>query len=229
MLNPAYDLASSQRAARLAAQEEGVFAAVGIHPHACAEWDAHAADTLRRLATGAAVVAIGEIGLDYYRQHATREVQVRAFIEQIALARELSLPIIVHCRNAYEDCLDILRTQAQGIPCVLHAFSGEASHAQAALDLGCMLGIGGPITYPRAHMLREIARQAPLEALIVETDAPYLPPQDRRGQRNEPAAVKVVAEQLAHVRHMSLEDVAQATTDNAFRLFKLHTREARST
>ncbi len=227
IVNPAYDLISSQRAVQLATQVGGIYAAVGIHPNECAEWDATTADALRAMAAHPRVVAIGEIGLDYHWQKTTREQQCLAFEAQIALAREMHLPIIVHCREAYDDCLSILRAHAQDMPCVLHAFGGDVTHLRAALDLGCAIGIGGPITYPKAHLLREVARLAPLESLVVETDAPYLPPQPKRGQRNEPAWVRTVAEHLGHVRNMSLEAVAQATTDNAFRLLRIHTREAK--
>lgn len=229
MLNPAYDLASSRRAAALAAARDDVVAAVGVHPNDAAEFTEASLDALRALAAGSAgrgpsgrgVVAIGEIGLDYHWKTVSPERQSDAFVAQLALARELDLPVIIHCRDAYDDCLELLRAHGQGLSLVMHAFGGKAAHMRAALDMGYHIGVGGPVTYPSAHGLRDLVKSIPLERLVLETDSPYLTPQPHRGKRNEPAYVRLVAERVADVRQMSVDRVAEITTHNGRRLFRL--------
>ncbi len=216
LLNPAYDLVSSRRAATLARTEEGIVAALGVHPNEAAGFDAST------LASAPGVVAIGEIGLDYHWDTAPREAQAQAFVAQLALARELNLPVIIHCREAYDDLLALLRAHGAGLAGVLmHAFAGSLEHLRAALALGAHIGIGGPVTYPKAHALREVVRAAPLDHLLLETDAPYLAPQSQRGKRNEPAYLVAVAQKVAEVRGLSIHEIAQRTLDNGRRLFKL--------
>jgi TatD DNase family protein len=221
ILNPAYDLASSRRAVALASAETGLIAAVGIHPNDAAGFDESSLAELRALAGKPGVAAIGEIGLDYHWDTVPREAQAQAFVAQLALARELDLPVIIHCREAYDDLLTILCTHGRGLDLLMHAFAGSLEHLNAALALGAYVGIGGPVTYPKAHALREAVRAAPLDRLVLETDAPYLPPQAHRGQRNEPAYLVEVAQKVAEVRSLSVHEIARRTLDNGRRLFRL--------
>jgi TatD DNase family protein len=228
-LNPAYDLESSRRAVALAQAREDVVAAVGVHPNDAREFGPPDLQTLhdlvvetRRGASLQKIVAIGEIGLDYHWKTVAPEAQAEAFITQLKLARELDLPVIIHCRDAYDDCLEILRKHAQGMALVLHSFAGKLAHLRAALDLGYFIGVGGPLTYPNAHTLRDCVKAAPLDRIVLETDSPYLAPQGQRGKRNEPAFVRQVAGKLADVRQLGLDDIARITSDNANRLFRLN-------
>ena len=211
------DARPSEAAGRLAM----VLATVGVHPHDASAFTDAACETLRALAARPRVVAIGECGLDYFRDLSPREVQRRVFARQLALAREVGLPVVVHCREAYGECLDIVRGEL-GVPArgVLHCFQGDADAARRALDLGLCLGIGGSLTFPREEALRRTVAGLPLERLLVETDSPYLTPRPRRG-RNEPALVRLVAECLARVLSATIERVAEATTANACQLFRL--------
>lgn len=221
VVNPGADLASSRRACDLAAREERVWAAVGIHPHDAGQW-AGAAEEIRRLARGPRVVAIGETGLDYYRMLSPAPVQQEAFAGHIALARELGLPLILHCRDAYPDMMEILRREKAGeVGGVLHCFSGDEEAARRALNMGFHLGFAGPVTFANAHNLRRVLRVVPLDRLLVETDCPYLAPEPWRGKRNEPAFVARVAEAVAQAKGVPPDRLASITTENARRLFRL--------
>ncbi len=216
------DLAGSRRAVALAAAEPHVWAAVGVHPHDAAMFDAAALNELRALAADGRVLAIGEIGLDYYRDLSPRPLQREALAAQLALAQDLGLPVIVHDRDAHDDTLAMLRSAAgRGLRGVMHCFSGGPELARDVLDLGLYIGIAGPVTYPKASRLAEVVRLAPLERLLVETDCPYLAPQAYRGRRNEPAYVRLVAERVAELRGLPLAEVGRITSDNARDLFKL--------
>jgi TatD DNase family protein len=201
--------------------------ATGIHPHnAAAHAGAVAAGVAaveqRLQAHGA--VAIGEIGLDYHYDFSPRDVQEAVFRAQVALARRLSLPIIIHTREATDDTLRILREEGGNVRGVFHCFTGDAAMARGVLDLGFHVSFAGIVTFPRADSLREAARLVPADRLLVETDAPYLAPVPYRGKRNEPAHVAEVAERLAEVRGEPLGDLADATTRNFDALFSGHTR-----
>lgn len=229
IVNVGADLASSQRAVELAAKHDGIYAAVGTHPHDAKKLDGTALAELRELARRPKVVAVGEIGLDFYRDLSPRDVQRRAFRAQLAWAARLGKPVIIHDRDAHDEILQILTdwaaelkgTQLAGRAGVLHTFSGNLSMAEQAIDLGFYISISGPITYENARQLAEIVRILPLDRLLVETDCPYLTPQPHRGKRNEPAYVRLVAERIAALRGIPLDDVAEATTANARRLFGL--------
>ncbi len=223
IINPGVDFESSRRALALAAAHPEVYAAVGLHPNSCGELSAAQIDELRALAGAPRVVAIGEVGIDYYWNKFPPEAQRRGFAAQLALAGELGLPVIVHNRDAHEDTLAVMEEHGRGT-IVLHSFSGNAGHARRALAAGAYLGVTGAITYPKAHELRRAIGQAPLERLLIETDAPFLPPQPRRGKRNEPAWVAWVAEKIAEVKEISLQAVAEATAANAERVFKFRER-----
>ncbi len=217
------DLLSSRRAVELAAREPGIWAAVGIHPHDAATVNRVTLAELRTLAQNPRVVAVGEIGLDYYRDLSPRAQQCEAFEAQLALARELGLPVIVHDRDAHAETLAILRREAQrpgaSLSGVMHCFSGDLALARAVLNLGFYIGIAGPVTYPRNSVLSDVARLVPAERLLIETDCPYLAPQARRGQRNEPAYVHYVAERVAELRGLSVGELGEMTSENARVLF----------
>jgi TatD DNase family protein len=214
-----YDLASSEWAIQLSTQLAGCFASIGIHPHDATQCTPETLRRLQQLASQPDVVAIGEIGLDYYRNLCPRQAQQRAFRLQLQLAVQLQLPVIIHCRDAYDDLLTILSEYP--VRGVLHCFSGELHHAQRAVEMGWFLGIGGVVTFKNAHTLREVVQQTPLENLLLETDAPYLAPMPHRGKRNEPAYIPVIAQTVAALKGVSLAELSTATTGNAFRLFAL--------
>ncbi len=221
ILSVGCDLASSQANIDLAERYPNIFASVGIHPHDAREADESAIAELKTMISNSQkVVAVGEIGLDFYRDRSPRDVQRLAFRRQIALAREVHLPIIVHDRDAHEEVLRILREEsADEVGGVLHCFSGDAAMARACLELGFLLSFPGTITYPKNNAAREVVRSIPIDHLLVETDCPYLAPQTFRGRRNEPAYVRHTAEMIADIKGLTVDDVARITTLNAFRLF----------
>ena len=213
-----YDLESSRRAVELATQSDALYAAVGIHPHDAAQCDADALATLRDLAQQPRVVAIGEIGLDFYRDLSPRAAQYEAFHAQMHLTQSLGLPVILHCRDAYDELLRVL-AEYPTVRGVLHCFSGTEAHAQRGLELGYSLGIGGVITFKSAEPLRAIVRAMPRDRLLLETDAPYLAPHPYRGKRNEPAYLPLIAQQVAALWEVSLETLSALTEANVARLF----------
>ena len=215
------DLPSSKAAVQLAERYRFIWAAVGVHPHEAKTVDATVLAQLKGLASSERVVAIGEIGLDYYRDLSPREDQRRAFREQLRLSFELDLPVVVHNREAGEDLLRILREERSVYRGVIHSFLEGRDRAEAFLALGFHLGIGGPITFPKNERLRNAVRAIPLVHLLLETDCPYLTPVPHRGKRNEPTYVRFVAEKVAELKDISAEDVMQKTTENARRLFGL--------
>jgi len=229
ILVPGVDLVSSQRAIRLAESEKVIFAAVGIHPNDALSWKKDSLEHLRNLAGHPKVVAIGEIGLDYYRDRAPRALQTQIFKDQLGLAAELSLPVVIHSRQAEEDILEILEAWKKALlanhsdlfehPGVLHSFSGRQKEAQRAIKARFSIGVTGPVTYPNARELRETLWSLNLEDLLIETDAPFLTPQAHRGKRNEPAYVCYIAQKLAELFNMTQENVAIITSNNASRIF----------
>lgn len=211
-----YDLASSERAVTLAKNDERMWATVGIHPHDAAEYAPDTQARLHELAKHPRTVAIGEIGLDFYRDLSPRDAQETAFRAQITLARETELPIVIHCRDAYPETLAILEAEAHGITVILHCFAGDEGDAERAFRHGWYLGVGGTVTYKKNDALRAIVRSAPQSLLLLETDAPYLSPEPFRGKfPNEPARVALVAQRIADVRGESKEAVVAYTTINA--------------
>jgi TatD DNase family protein len=213
-----YDLPSSERAVSLAESDPRVWAVVGVHPHDAQHWNDEAANRLRNWAANPRVVAIGEIGLDFYRDLSPRPAQYGAFRAQLALAAEVGLPVVIHCRNAYPETMDLLEAEAGDTPIVLHCFAGDRTHAERAWARGWFLGVGGTVTYKKNDVLREIVAAAPQSSLLLETDAPYLSPEPLRGRfPNEPARVPLVAACVAAVRGETPEQVADYTTANARR------------
>ena len=213
------DLESSRESVALALQHPNIYAAVGVHPHDASTVDPELLATLKGLCREEKVVAIGETGLDYYRDRSPREDQRRAFRAQLELAQELELPVIVHDRDAHDDVLAILREfSGPSLQGVLHCFSGDLAMARDCLELGLYISIAGPVTYPKNTALREVVAGVSIDRLLVETDCPYLSPQKYRGRRNEPAHVRLTAEMVATVKGLSSEDVARITSHNAWKL-----------
>jgi TatD DNase family protein len=200
-----------------------IYTSVGIHPHEAKEVTPAHLEALARLANHPKVIAWGEIGLDYFYDHSPRDVQQRVFRDQIALAHDAKLPIIIHCRDAWSDCLDILEKswKPTGRGGILHCFTSTIEDARRGLDMGFMISFTGNLTYPKAQNIREVAKDLPLENILIETDSPYLAPQAVRGKRNEPAYVAEVAKALANVRNLGTEETAAATARNFRRFFHL--------
>lgn len=236
ILNPGLNLSSSQRALKLSEKFPEVFAAVGVHPNDSSMWENGTESSLRKIAGHPKVVAIGEIGLDYYRDRSPQDVQVHVFRKQLELADELDKPVIIHVRDpndgehkAMQEVIKILVNWLDGVsrntpsllehPGVLHSFSGDEKAARQAIELNFFLGFTGPVTYPKADQLRSVVASVPLEDILIETDAPFLTPQQFRGKRNEPAHVKYIADKIAQIHGTSLEEVGDITSENATRLF----------
>ena len=214
------DMSSNTEAIALAKEFSNIYATVGMHPHDAKDVSADELKKLKELAAAPKVVAVGETGLDYYYDHSPREVQRRVFAEFIHLARETQLPIVVHERDAAQGVADLLRTEGAGkLRGVIHCFTGNYEDARDYLDLGFYISFTGIITFKNANPLREVVRKVPLEKMFVETDSPYLTPVPYRGRRNEPAYVRYVAETVAGVKSLSLEEVARVTTKNVRELF----------
>ena len=221
MICPGVDAATSQLAIDLAQANPGtIFPCAGVHPHDTTNFSDATLAEIRRLATDNQVVAIGEIGLDYYRNLSPMMDQKRAFAAQVALAQEFGLPIVVHNRNAHADIMAALRPLG-AVRGVWHCFIGDRTMAEEGLSLGMYLSFAGPVTYPANTVLAEVAAWAPLERILIETDCPYLTPHPNRRDRNEPANVAKTAARIAELRGMSVEDLAIATSANAAALFGL--------
>jgi TatD DNase family protein len=221
------DGASSQRAVALAQQYEGVFAAVGIHPHEAQHAtpeDYKALMGLARVREANRIIAWGEIGLDYYYDHSPRDVQRREFRRQIRMAREVDLPVCIHSRDAHDDVLTILdEEKAIDVGVVMHCFSGDEEVARRSLDLGFYISFAGPVTFTNARQLPAIVPLVPDDRLLIETDAPYLSPHPWRGRehRNEPARVAIIAARVAELKGINTEAVGQLATENFKTLFKV--------
>ena len=200
-----------------------IYASVGIHPHEAKEVTQQHLDELAHLARHPKVIAWGEIGLDYFYDHSPREVQATVFRSQMELAHAAKLPIIIHCRDAWEDCLAQIEMhwKATGLGGILHCFTGTLEHAKRGLEMGFYISFAGNSTYPKTQNIREVAKEIPLERMLIETDSPFLAPQAFRGKRNEPAYVAEVAKALAAVRNLAPEEFAATTAANFRRLFRI--------
>jgi len=225
---PAIDLETCQESLALADQYNNIYVAVGVHPNSTVNFDAETLAKVRDYAKHNKVVSIGEIGLDYHWDKSPKDIQRRAFEQQLELASELELPVIIHNREASDDTMDVLEAWANGLPDslqehpgVMHSFSAPQDIADRALAIGFYLGFTGPITFKKAQELRDVAQTIPLVRILVETDGPFLTPQPYRGKRNEPAYVQYMTEKLAELHDISYEEMAQHTTDNAIRLFNM--------
>ncbi|TFG91467.1 MAG: YchF/TatD family DNA exonuclease, partial [Syntrophobacterales bacterium] len=221
------DIESSRKACELTYSHEGIYCSVGVHPHDAVRVTEKCYDIIRQLAVETPKnVAIGEIGLDFYRDRSPRDVQEIVFRRFLIMASELSLPVIIHDRDAHEPILRILREEkSRGLRGVLHCFSGDLEMARECVDLGFYLSIPGTVTYPTNDQLRTVVRGIRIENLLLETDCPYLSPVPFRGKRNEPSYLRIMAEKVAELKGLSLEDVARITTLNAETLFGLGWKE----
>jgi TatD DNase family protein len=209
-----------------AEQNDWIYASIGIHPHEAKQVTVAHLDQLAALAKHPRVIAWGEIGLDYHYDHSPRETQHQAFRDQLALARQAKLPIVIHCREAWSDCLSILQEDwvSSGLGGILHCFSSTLEDARRGLEMGFLISFAGNSTYPKAQNLRDVAKALPLEKILIETDSPYLAPQPHRGKRNEPAYVAEVAKCLASVRNLAPDELAAATAENFRGLFSITRR-----
>ena len=221
ILNPGCDVESSRKAVRYAAAYPHVYAAVGIHPENCGGCTAGDLDAIRALAQQPKTVAIGEIGLDYYwAENPPRDFQQQVLRQQLALARELALPVIIHDREAHADTLAIVR-EFPGVTGVFHCFSGSPEIARELLKMGWYLGFDGPVTYKNARRAPEVAAVTPLDRMLIETDSPYMTPVPYRGRRNDSGYVHLVAEKLAEWKGVTAEEMTRVTWENGRRLFRI--------
>lgn len=227
VINVGLDAESSRKSLEMAKKYDDVFVAVGCHPHEAAKMKEGDLKSLADLTKASRVVAIGEIGLDFYRNLSPRKSQLEVFKEQLDLAGELSLPVVVHCRQAHKEVFDILNAWVKAAPAgnnkrgVIHCFSGDIGMARRYIDLGFYISLAGSVTYPSAGELVKVARELPLDRLLLETDCPFLAPQAHRGKRNEPSYIALTAEKVAEVRQAPVEVVAEAAAGNTIELFRL--------
>jgi TatD DNase family protein len=220
MLIPAVDLASSVQAVELAEKYKEVYAAVGVHPHDVKEWDDSLIKEIETLAQSKKVAAIGEIGLDYYYDFSPRDIQIKALEAQLELALKLKLPVIVHNREASKDILEIFRKYSERkLQAQFHCFSGSLAEAKELIEMKYYISFTGNITYKKADNLREVVKNIQVDDMLLETDSPFMAPGDQRGKRNEPAFIKMIAEMIAELQHISVEDVARTTSVNAHTLY----------
>ena len=221
VVNPGCDLPSSRTAVALAERYPHVYAAVGVHPENCGDWEDGFLSQLRQLAARDKVRAIGEIGLDYYwEENPPRALQQHVFRAQLALAAELDLPVIVHDREAHGDCMEIVRDFPR-VRGVFHCYSGSAEMARELVKLGWMISFTGVLTYKNARKAVEAAREIPMERLMIETDSPYMAPVPCRGKRNDSTLVRYVCEKLSEIKGISPEDCARITLENGKRFFRI--------
>jgi TatD DNase family protein len=219
IVNIGANLASSRASVALAERYDFIYATVGIHPHDAETANQDVLEELRILAQHPKVIAVGEIGLDYYRDYSPRPAQRQAFRDQLALASALGLPVVIHSRDAHDEVMATLRDwEGNG---VLHTYAAGPEHLDAVMAMGFFIGISGPVTFPKAKQLRDVAKAVPQDRLLLETDCPYLTPEPHRGKRNEPAHVKYIAEAVARARDAPSEQIASATTENSRHLFGL--------
>ena len=220
---PSEDVATSQKAIALAESHDCLYAAVGIHPQVTKDATEEAMAELADLANHhPKVKAIGEIGLDYYYLYTDKETQKKWFARQIELAKELDLPILIHDRDAHGDTLDILKQhKGKNLRGILHCFSGSLETAKELMKLGFYISFAGPVVFPKSLKLKEVAKEIPLDRLLIETDSPYLTPPPNRGKRNDPSNVYYVAQELARLKDMPLENLVAATTKNAKTIYQI--------
>ena len=220
VINIGADLKSSIASVSLAEKYPNIYATVGVHPHDAKNMDDSTLEILRSLAKRNKVVAIGEIGLDFYYDNSPRDEQRKWFREQLKLAKELDLPVVIHSRDAQQETFDTLKEAQDGtLRGVLHCYSGSKEMAMEYIKLGFYISIAGPVTFKNARVLKEVAKAVPLDKLLVETDCPYLAPEPHRGKRNEPVYVKYVAGTIAELKGISYEELAKATNRNTRELF----------
>ncbi len=215
------NLEDSENAVAIAERYDTIYASVGVHPHDVKGIDETTYDSLRKLSESNKVIAYGEIGLDFFRNLSPRELQTRRFEEQLELASELGLPVIIHDREAHRETVEMLKNRKNVSGGVIHCFSGDYDMAVQCLDMGFYISIPGTITYKKAETLRDVVRKMPMDRMLVETDCPFLSPEPKRGKRNEPANVVYTARRIAQIKDLSYEEVAMTTSNNTKRLFGL--------
>lgn len=219
VVNVGANMASSQKSIDLADQYDFIYAAVGVHPHDSKNMTDDDLIQLAKWVRHKKVVAIGEIGLDYYYNHSPKEEQQHWFRKQLQLAQSLDFPVIIHDRDAHGDCLNILSEFS--VTGIFHCYSGSVEMAREVLNMGFYLSFGGPLTYKNARKTVEAAEYAPLDRILIETDCPYLSPDGHRGERNNPAFMRVTAQKLADIKGVSLEEIAEITANNAKRVYRI--------
>lgn len=220
IINVGCNLALARQAVFVTHKFSNVYATVGIHPQDAVEATIEGLNELKKLASNTKVVAIGEIGLDYFRNHQPPKIQIEAFHKQLQLAQELALPVVIHCRDAHSDVLKVLK-ELKINRGVMHCFSGDELFLEQVLSLGLFISFAGNITYPKAEALRRVLKYVPIKKLLLETDCPFLPPQKFRGHPNEPAYLIETARIIAEIKNISLEELTDQTTVNANQIFIL--------
>lgn len=223
VLNIGYDLESSRASVQLANEYSQIYAVIGVHPHDAQDVLEDYLDQLRELSKEEKVLAIGEIGLDFYYDNSPRETQRKVFKEQIGLAKELNLPVVIHTRDADQETFEIIKEAVGdgGLRGVMHCYSGSVEMAREYLKLGFYISLGGPVTFKKARVPKEVAKAVPLNRLFIETDCPYLTPEPFRGRRNEPKYVAYTAETIAEIKGISIEELAEVTSRNVRELFNI--------
>ena len=221
IVNIGANMDESRVSIELADKYESIYATVGVHPHDVEEIDDKALDQLAKWCEHDKVVAVGEIGLDYFRSQTSKEMQAYAFAAQLDVARQMHMPVSIHDRDAHGDVMRMLKNEGKGINGILHCFSGSWEMAKELIKMDYYIAIGGAVTFKNAAKLPEIAANIPLEYLLLETDCPYLAPHPHRGTRNEPANIRPIAEFIANIRGITLEELAAATTANAARIMRM--------
>ena len=221
VINPSSDMETSRRVVELSNKYENIFAAVGIHPHDAEGFKEEDLDELRQLSKDERVVAIGEIGLDYYYDNSPRDIQKEVFRKQLELSHELDLPVIIHTRDAMGDTYDILKEFEGRVRGVMHCYTGSIEMAEKFMKLGFYISIAGPVTFKNAVNVREMAKKIPLERLLIETDSPYLAPVPNRGKRNDPTNVRYVADMLANLKEIQIDKIIEHSRENTVELFSL--------
>jgi len=221
IVNIGFDLDGSKEAIELAEKHEGLYATVGIHPHNASQLNENILDKLRKLSENPKVVAIGETGLDYYRNLSPKEAQKKAFEAQLFLAEELGLPVVIHDREAHADTLEILSKFKGKINGIMHCFSGSREMAEQCIKSDFYISFAGPVTFPSSYKLHETAKGIDLNKILLETDSPWLAPQEMRGKRNEPSFLLFTAKKIAMLKGISVDELAEATTENAKEIFQL--------
>ncbi len=220
VINIGYDIGSSRASVDLAKEYENIYAVVGVHPHDAQDVSEDYLEELKELSQEEKVVAIGEIGLDFYYDNSPRDIQRKVFLDQLELARQLDLPVVIHTRDANQETFEILKeAQAKGTRGVLHCYSGSPEMALEYIKLGYYISLGGPVTFKKARVPKEVAKVVPLDKLLIETDCPYLTPEPFRGRRNEPKYVAYTAEVIAEIKGISIEELVEATSRNTKNVF----------
>ncbi|MBW2596494.1 MAG: TatD family hydrolase [Deltaproteobacteria bacterium] len=215
------NLEDSRKVVALAERYDNIYASVGVHPHDAKSVDATTYDLLGKLSENDKVVAYGEIGLDFFRNRSPRDIQIKRFGEQLELAGELGLPVIIHDREAHREIVEMLKEWKGHSGGVIHCFSGDYDMARKCLDMGFYISMPGTITYRKSETLRDVVRRVLIDRLLVETDCPFLSPEPKRGKRNEPANVVYTARRIAQVKGLSFEDVARVTSENTRNVFRM--------